>query len=69
MVKREFIIITCPKCRIKNRIKSYSPNKIPVCQKCRSELVGRDENEVFSRYGKAEESFQNLPGIGFRADK
>ena len=69
MAKREFIIITCPKCGIKNRVKSYNPDKIPVCKKCRTELVGRDQNDVHSRYGKAEEAFQNLPGIGLRADK
>ena len=69
MSQSGFIIITCPKCGIKNRVKSYNPDKTPVCPRCRTQLVSRDQNEVHSRYGKSEEAFHNLPGIGLRSRK
>ena len=66
MNKQGFIVIACPKCKTKNRIKSYDSNRVPVCAKCRFELVDRDQNAIYSRYGKAEEAFYDLPGIGLR---
>ena len=69
MDKHGFIIIACFKCGAKNRVRSYDEGQIPVCAKCKTELVGREENEVHSRYGKMEDAFHNLPKFGLRGEK
>ncbi len=66
MTESEFIIITCEKCKVKNRIKAYDSNKLPVCAKCKHPLVNLDENEVHSKYGKNLKNFFDLPDIGLR---
>lgn len=68
MDKLPFIILACPNCQVKNRIKSYDSNKTPVCAKCKAPLVKPDENEVHAKYGQSLNSFLNLPGIGLRSD-
>ena len=69
MNPREFIIITCPNCAVKNRVKSYNPDKLPVCAKCKTALVDLINNEAHSRYGKMVDNFYNLPDIGLREEK
>ncbi len=64
MNQREFIIITCFKCKTKNRIKSYNSDKLPICAKCKSPLVDRDKNDAHSRYGKMVDAFYRMPDIG-----
>ena len=69
MNSREFVIITCSNCGAKNRIKSYSSDKLPVCGKCKAALLDLQENEVHSRYGKMVDEFYNLPGVNLRDKK
>ncbi len=66
MHEKEFIIITCPKCKVKNRIKAYDSSKLPICAKCKAPLVDLEENETHSRYGKNLKNFMDLPDIGLR---
>jgi len=63
-----FIILPCPNCQAKNRIRSYDSGQTPVCAKCKTPLVKPDENEVHAKYGQSLKSFLNLPGIGLRSD-
>jgi RNase P subunit RPR2 len=66
MTEKEFIIITCQKCKVKNRIKAYDSSKLPICAKCKAPLIDLEENEVHSKYGKNLKSFLDLPDIGLR---
>ncbi|PIQ97656.1 MAG: hypothetical protein COV67_03180 [Nitrospinae bacterium CG11_big_fil_rev_8_21_14_0_20_56_8] len=69
MDEHPFIIITCPQCQVKNRVRSYETGKIPVCAKCKGKLVDAEENEVHARYGQSVNRFYNLPDIGLRSDQ
>ncbi|MBI4384711.1 MAG: hypothetical protein HY579_11845 [Nitrospinae bacterium] len=64
-----FIIITCPGCGVKNRLRSYDRDRIPVCPKCKTKLVARDENEAHAKFGKMVDKFYDLPDIGLRSDE
>jgi len=66
MKEKDFIIITCSKCKVKNRIKVYESNKIPICGKCKIPLVNFEENDTFSKYGKSLNNFMDLPDIELR---
>ena len=66
MQNKEFIIITCKKCKVKNRIKAYDSNKLPICATCKTPLVKPDDNEVYSNYGKNLKNFFDLPDIKIR---
>ena len=66
MSEKEFIIIACEKCKVKNRIKAYDSTKLPVCAKCKFPLVNLGENYVYSKYGKNLKIFFDLPDIGLR---
>ncbi len=68
MKKKGFIIITCAKCEARNRVKSYDADKLPVCAKCREALVDLEKNDIYSRYGKMEDVFHNLPNVGLRGE-
>ncbi len=63
-----FIILPCPNCQVKNRIKSYDSNQTPVCAKCKGPLIKPDENDVHAKYGQSIKNFQSLPGLGLRSD-
>lgn len=66
MTDKEFIIIACQRCKVKNRIKAYDSSKLPVCAKCKVPLIDINKNEVHSKYGKDLKNFFNLPDIGLR---
>lgn len=63
-----FIILACPNCQVKNRIKSYDSSQTPVCAKCKAPLVKPDENDIHAKYGQSLKNFQNLPGLGLRSE-
>ena len=63
---KDIFIIECPECGVKNRIKSYSPDRIPVCAKCRARLVDEDKNEAHARYAENLKNFYDLPGVNVR---
>ena len=44
----DLAIILCPNCGVKNRIRSYNSEKIPVCAKCKAKLVSEKEHAAFS---------------------
>ncbi len=69
MSSKPFIIVTCSGCGVKNRVKSYAAEKIPVCAKCGNRLVDEEANDAHSRYGKMVDDFNNLPGMGLRSEK
>ena len=66
MTEKEFLIITCEKCKVKNRIKAYESGKLPVCAKCKAHLIDPNSNDAHSRYGKNLSRFYDLPDIGLR---
>jgi len=68
MQNNPFIILPCPNCQVKNRIKSYNSSKTPVCAKCKTPLIKPDDNEVHAKYGQSLNSFFNLPDLGLRSD-
>ena len=57
-------IIACPNCGVKNRIKSFSAERLPVCAKCRTPLVDEDENKTHEKFSKKLDDFNNLPNFG-----
>ena len=63
-MERDCFIIQCPACGVKNRIKSYSEDQVPVCARCRAALVDPDKNEAHARFSKNLKDFYNLPGFG-----
>lgn len=68
-MERDIFIIECPACGVKNRIRNYSPEKVPVCAKCRVRLVDEDKNEAHARYAENVKRFYNLPGFGLRGEE
>ena len=66
---KNIFIIECSECGVKNRIKSFTSDRIPVCAKCRSRLVDEDENEAHSRYADNLKNFYDLPDINARNAK
>jgi len=66
---KEIFIVACPNCGVKNRIKSYSADRLPVCAKCRTPLVDEDKNEAHAKFSKNLEDFYNLPDFGERPQK
>ncbi|MCA9483530.1 MAG: hypothetical protein KC553_07345 [Nitrospina sp.] len=68
-MEQDIFIIECPACGVKNRIRSYSPEKVPVCAKCRARLVDEDKNEAHARYTENVKRFYNLPGFGLRGEE
>ncbi len=65
-MNNEIFIMACPNCGVKNRIKSYSADRLPVCAKCRTPLVDADKNEAHAKFAKSVEEFYNLPDFGVR---
>lgn len=59
----DFIILPCPNCGVKNRVKTYHSNKIPVCAKCKTKLVESGEHETLSKYDQSLKDFGNLPDL------
>ncbi len=66
---QDIFIIECPECGVKNRIKSYSVDRIPVCAKCRARLVDEDKNEALSRYADNLKNFYNRRDMNARDAK
>ncbi len=62
-------IIECPTCAVKNRVKVYKADKLPVCAKCRTALVDEDKNEAHARYSENFKKFHDLPDIGLRNEE
>ena len=65
----DLAIIPCLNCGVKNRIRSYSPQKIPVCAICKSKLVSEKEHTAFSRFNENLDQFKDFPDFGARDDK
>jgi hypothetical protein len=65
----DLAIIPCPECRVKNRIRTYDPEKIPVCAKCKAKLVGEKEHAAFSRFNENLNQFKDFPDFGSRSSK
>ena len=65
----ELAIIPCLNCGVKNRIRSYDPQKIPVCAKCKSKLVIEKEHTAFSRFNENLDNFKYFPDFCARGDK
>ena len=66
---KEIFIIACPECGVKNRVKTYTADRLPVCAKCRAPLVDEDKNEAHAKYAKNLKNFYNLPGFDARPRK
>ena len=62
----DLAIIPCPNCGVKNRIRSYSSEKIPVCAKCKVKLVSEKEHAAFSKFNNNLDQFKDFPDFGSR---
>lgn len=62
-MERDAFIIVCEECGVKNRVKAYSADRVPVCAKCRRPLVDEAENEAHARYSQKLKEFYNLPDV------
>jgi uncharacterized paraquat-inducible protein A len=65
----DLAIIPCPECGVKNRIRTYDSEKIPVCAKCKAKLVGEKEHAAFSRFNENLNQFKDFPDFGSRSSK
>jgi len=65
----DLAIIACPECGVKNRIRTYNPEKIPVCAKCKAQLVNEKEHVAFSKFNDNLNTFKDFPDFGFRNKK
>ena len=65
----DLAIIPCPECGVKNRIRTYDPEKIPVCAKCKAKLVGEKEHAAFSKFNENLNQFKDFPDFGSRSSK
>ena len=65
----DLAIIPCLNCGVKNRIRSYDPQKIPVCAKCKMKLVSEKEHAAFSKFNSNLNQFEGFPDFGARGDK
>lgn len=65
-MERDIFILECPQCGVKNRIRSYSQDRIPLCAKCKTRLVEEDNNEAHARYSKNLKGFYDLPDFNAR---
>jgi Zn ribbon nucleic-acid-binding protein len=54
-------IIPCPECKVKNRVKHFRLDKIPLCAKCGFRLVSKEENETQVWFGKSLKDISNIP--------
>ena len=59
-------IIPCPQCGVKNRIRNYDSNKIPVCARCRAKLMDEKEHEAFQKFQDKLNQFKDFPDVGLR---
>ena len=66
MTDPDLAIIPCPQCGVKNRIRSYDSEKIPVCARCRAKLMGEQENAAFQKFHDNLKQFEDFPDVGFR---
>jgi len=56
-------IIKCPKCAVKNRIKSYADNKLPVCGRCGAKLFQKEQyhsTKINSQINKTKNNIQSV---------
>jgi len=54
-------IIPCPECKVKNRVKQFHSDKIPLCAKCGAKLVTEEENETQVWFGKSLKDISSIP--------
>jgi len=59
------VIIPCPACKVKNRIKQFESGKIPLCAKCGKRLVNEEENETQVWFGKSLKDMSGIPDPRF----
>jgi endogenous inhibitor of DNA gyrase (YacG/DUF329 family) len=63
----DLAIIPCPQCGVKNRIRNYDSDKIPVCARCRTKLMGEKEHEAFQKFQDNLNQFKDFPDAGLRS--
>ena len=55
-------IIPCPECKVKNRVKQFRTDKIPLCAQCGAKLVTEEENETQVWFSKSLKGMSSIPG-------
>ena len=68
MTDPDLAIIPCPQCGVKNRVRNYNPNKVPVCARCRAKLMDESEQKAFDKFQDNLNQFKDFPDIGLRAN-
>jgi hypothetical protein len=48
-------------CKVKNRIKQFHPDRIPLCAKCGARLVSEEENQTNVWFGKSLKDISGIP--------
>ncbi len=54
-------IIPCPICKVKNRIKQFHSDRIPLCAKCGTRLVSEEENQRNVWFGTSLKDISRIP--------
>jgi len=62
-------IIPCPGCKVKNRVKQFRPDKIPLCAKCGVKLVSKEENATQVWFGKSLKDISGIPDPEFLGEQ
>ena len=47
--------------KVKNRIKQFHPDRIPLCAKCGARLVSEEENQTNVWFGKSLKDISGIP--------
>ncbi|MBT6602133.1 MAG: hypothetical protein HOB32_10860 [Nitrospina sp.] len=58
-------IIPCPTCKVKNRIKQFHFDKIPLCAKCGTRLVSESENKTQVWFSESLKDISGIPDPDF----
>ncbi|MCD6366657.1 MAG: hypothetical protein J7L46_03855 [Bacteroidales bacterium] len=56
-------IIKCPKCGVKNRIKSNADNKIPICGRCGARLFQEEQNHPTKPNSQTNKTKRNIQSV------
>ncbi len=67
MAEPSLVIIPCPQCGVKNRIRSYNSGKVPICARCRAKLMDENEHEAFQKFQDNLNQFKDFPDVGLRS--
>lgn len=59
-MEKNILIITCPSCGIRSRVKAYMADKEPVCQMCSFKVIDPGKSEIHTRFAESMNKLYNF---------